>query len=237
MRRVVSWWISASVPLLLLAMSVRLVMTSAWLTLEYTRPGFSVDGYGLSAEDRLLYGPKGVAYLLSDEDIEVLAAMTLPGHLCYPPSAAACPMFNALELRHMEDVKQVVRGFFGLAWIAGVGGFIGVVWLWRSAQALVWKAVWRGGLWTVTSMATIAFSAVAAWDAFFDAFHGLFFEDGTWQFYYSDSLIRLYPEQFWFESALVVSLLTGVGALLCIGLGWRRFRQLTLDDERILRET
>ncbi|MDW8172527.1 MAG: TIGR01906 family membrane protein [Anaerolineae bacterium] len=234
MKQVASWWISLSVPLLLLATSVRLAMTSAWLTFEYTRPGFSVDAYGFSVEDRLRYGPKGVDYLLSADGIEVLAALVLPGALCYPPSTTSCPMFNALELRHMEDVKQVVQSFFGAAWVAAVGSLLSAVWLRSHSTKFLWRALWRGGLWAVGGMIAIALSAVAAWDTFFNVFHSLFFEDDTWQFYYSDSLIRLYPEQFWFDSALVVSALTALGAVLCVALGWR---QLTLEDERISRET
>lgn len=235
MKRVASWWISLSVPLLLLALSVRLVMTSAWLTFEYTRPGFSRDAYGFSVEDRLLYGPKGVDYLLSADSIEVLASLTLPGALCYPSAAVPCPMFNALELRHMEDVKQLVQSFFAVVWMAAIGCLTFLVRLKQCGTQWMWHALWRGGLLTIGGMIAVALSAVVAWDTFFSVFHSLFFEDGTWQFYYSDSLIRLYPEQFWFDSAIMVSVLTALGAVLCIGLSWRR--QFTLEDELILRET
>jgi integral membrane protein (TIGR01906 family) len=56
-------------------------------------------------------------------------------------------------------------------------------------------------------------SAVVAWDTFFTAFHQLFFAGGTWVFAYSDTLIRLFPEQFWFDAALTVGGLTLLGAL------------------------
>ncbi|MEO0599678.1 MAG: DUF1461 domain-containing protein, partial [Chloroflexota bacterium] len=59
-----------------------------------------------------------------------------------------------------------------------------------------------------------------AWDFFFTQFHNVFFEQGTWRFYYSDTLIRLYPERFWFEASLVVGVLTVVGALVILGISW-----------------
>jgi uncharacterized membrane protein len=46
----------------------------------------------------------------------------------------------------------------------------------------------------------------------------MFFEAGTWQFYNSDTLIRLYPQQFWFDASLVIAAMTIGGALLCIAV-------------------
>jgi len=230
-------WISLSVPLLLVAVSVRLAMTTQWLMFEYTRPGFSVDAYGMTVQDRLVYGPKGVEYLLNAEEIEMLSRINLPGRLCYPPAMLPCRMFNELELRHMEDVKRVANGFFLVAWGVGLGAGISGLWLWRREKHGLWRAIWRGGVWTLGSMAALAFAALVAWDALFDTFHALFFADGTWQFYYSDSLIRLYPEQFWFETALLVSGLTALGALICVLVGWRRKLRLPLEDASALRET
>ena len=42
-----------------------------------------------------------------------------------------------------------------------------------------------------------AAAAVLDFSAFFTAFHGLFFEAGTWTFPYDSLLIRLFPESFW----------------------------------------
>lgn len=39
-------------------------------------------------------------------------------------------------------------------------------------------------------------------------FHELLFEPDTWYFPTSDTLIRLYPEQFWFDSALTIGGIT-----------------------------
>ena len=51
-----------------------------------------------------------------------------------------------------------------------------------------------------------------------------FFEDGTWQFYYTDTLIRLYPEQFWFDASLTVGIMTTLTALIVGVWSWRSLR-------------
>ena len=46
-------------------------------------------------------------------------------------------------------------------------------------------------------MLVAAGTAVLDFDTFFSAFHGLFFEPGTWTFPSDSVLIRLFPEAFW----------------------------------------
>jgi uncharacterized membrane protein len=49
----------------------------------------------------------------------------------------------------------------------------------------------------------------------------MFFAQGTWQFLYSDTLIRMFPEQFWFDAALVIGTLTSLGAIVILILSLR----------------
>ena len=42
-----------------------------------------------------------------------------------------------------------------------------------------------------------------AWNLAFTVFHNIFFDSGTWTFFYTDSLIRLFPEQFWFDFGII----------------------------------
>ena len=48
----------------------------------------------------------------------------------------------------------------------------------------------------------------------FVAFHGVFFEDGTWMFLWSDTLIRLFPERFWRDIFIYLGVLSGGAGLL-----------------------
>jgi len=55
----------------------------------------------------------------------------------------------------------------------------------------------------------------------FVAFHNVFFEPGTWTFFYSDTLIRLFPERFWRDVFLMVGALSLAGGL-ALGFAFRR---------------
>jgi integral membrane protein (TIGR01906 family) len=217
--------VTLAVPVLLTAGSVRLVMTPLWMTLEYTRAGFPPDGYGFSTDDRLQYGIYGIEYLLNGEDIEFLNRR-LPIELCFnaPAESDDCAMFNEFELQHMRDVKKVTQAVFVGSLVTAVLAVVVSVVLWRSNRRLLSLALLQGSILTLGMVATIVVIAVTSWNFFFDTFHAMFFESGTWRFFYSDTLIRLYPEQFWFDAALTSgSLITG-GALILLGLVWWRLK-------------
>lgn len=228
--------IMIAIPVLLTLIGVRLVMTPAFLTFEYTRPGFSPDFYGFTAEDRLMYGPYALTYLLNGDDLSFFEPLRLPPQKCHPPRTSDdCPLYNDLELRHLADVKQVVQLAFttGLILAGAVLVAGGILWQQSPPRTHLRQAVIRGSTLTLALLITIAALALGAWDFFFDTFHALFFEDGTWQFYFSDTLIRLYPQQFWFEASIAAGLIAGIGAVLLLFLTWRwghhQFKQ-TSDD-------
>ncbi|MGJ3240447.1 MAG: TIGR01906 family membrane protein [Anaerolineae bacterium] len=214
--------LTVMIPFLLAVGSARLVMSPDFLAFEYNRPNFSPDIYGFTVEDRLNYGPYGVLYITNNEPLSYLADLELPGNLCFPPRNAPCQAFNPLELSHMRDVQMVAQRLFMVALWGGVLTVLSGVILARvvSIDALR-LALMQGGLLTVGLIITIILLAVTAWDMFFTGFHSLFFEDGTWQFYYSDTLIRLYPEQFWFDASLLVGIMTTLGSVAILAVATR----------------
>lgn len=216
------FYIMLMIPVLLAVGSARLVMNPTFLAFEYNRPNFSPDRYGLSQYDRLNYGPYGVLYITNNEPIEYLADLELPGELCFPPNDVPCPAFNNQELSHMHDVQVVAQGLFTFALWGGIITLIVGFILARNVSIHGLRlALLQGSILTIGLITAIILVALTAWDTFFSGFHGLFFEDGTWQFFYSDTLIRLYPEQFWFDAALAVGMMTTIGALLLLGIGLR----------------
>lgn len=221
LTRTIQVLIILAVPTLLVISSVRLVMMPQFLQFEYTRAGFPADYYSFTTEDRLQYGPLGIEYLLNGEDISFLSELRLPAELCYlpEPDETFCEMFTEQELQHMEDVKTVVQATFFTGVIVSMLVLFSTLYLQRSKQLRVLRrAITQGSLLTLSAIVTIIILAVIAWDFFFNTFHALFFEDGTWRFYYSDTLIRLYPEQFWFDASLTVGLITTFGALMLLAL-------------------
>lgn len=211
-QRVLQALIVLSLPVILVLVSVRLVMTEQFLQLEYNRPGFPEDQYGFTTEDRLEYGPYGVLYLTNNEPISYLAELEING----------VQAFNARELKHMEDVQAVTQSAFQVLLLAGaVAVFCSVLLARRPSSRLNLMQAWRwGGQLTIALMVVGILGAVVAWEFFFDTFHEIFFADGTWQFYRGDTLIRLYPEQFWFDAALSIGVLTVLGSAFFIAAPW-----------------
>ncbi len=198
-------------PILLVLLAVRLVMTPLFLQVEYQRSGFPEDYYGFSTEDRLHYGPVAIEYLLSSADISLLSDLSFSG---------GGTLYNIRELGHMRDVKIVTQAAFAFGLFGAVLFVLCTLYLYRTQRARLLAAVARGAWLTIGLIVAIVIGAVVAWDTFFTGFHNLFFTSGTWQFAYSDTLIRLFPEQFWFDAAIVIGAITFAGSLIPLLLIW-----------------
>src|SRR5690606_270610 len=198
-------------PVLLVLISARLVMSEVFLQFEYNRPGFPEDYYGMTREQRLHYAPFAVAYLLNGEGIDFLANLKFPD---------GEPLFNARELRHMQDVKTVTQIAFAVAVVSGLLALASAVYLYSRSRTALRKSLFQGSILTLAIVAAIIIVAILNWNYFFTLFHTLFFESGTWYFLYSDSLIRLFPEQFWFDAALTIGAFTVLGALVTLLAVW-----------------
>ena len=214
--------ITLMVPYLLAMAGVRLSLTEAFLRFEYQRPGFPADVYGMTTADRLAYGPVAITYLFNGEPIGYLAGWRLPLNRCWAPPAGAldCALFNASELSHMQDVKVIVRAACLLALLCLIGG--GALWIYSVRAAPLRRdlriGLRRGAQLTLAIVLALVALALASWDAAFDSFHELFFATGTWRFPFSDSLIRLYPEQIFIDGALIVGLIASAGAVGILAL-------------------
>lgn len=207
-------FLTITLPIILTLISARMIMTPVFVNFEYNRPGFPEDIYGLTREERLQYAPLALDYLLTGVDIDYLADLTFED---------GYPLYNERELRHMVDVKDVVRiAFTGLVVLALGFVVVGYI-LWRDKQTRVefWQGLFNGAVLTISIIIFIIVFALTAWDAFFTSFHTLFFEQDTWRFAYSDMLIRLFPEQFWFDAALAIGALTTLGAVGILLTAWK----------------
>ncbi|MBC7809638.1 MAG: TIGR01906 family membrane protein [Burkholderiales bacterium] len=199
-------FVTLSVPILLTLVSVRLIMSPLFLQLEYTRSGFPEDFYGFTTDDRLRYAPYALDYLLTGADISYL------GDLRFDDDTS---MYSVPELEHMRDVQTVTRTAFALALVIGLITIAAAYFLWRaqSTRRDLRRAFFNGAVLTLGLIVAIVITAVIGWDTFFTTFHRLFFTGDSWIFDYSDTLIRLFPEQFWFDAALTIGALTVSGAV------------------------
>lgn len=225
--RILSLLVMFLMPVALVLTAVRILMTPAYLMVEYNTPGFPADRFGFSKEDRLFWANIAVDYLLNDEGIEYLGDLRFPENQTTPPESCQfmddCSRFyNDRELKHMLDVKNVVQVALMVWYISLISLIVLGIWArfggWWEQYL---RGLGRGGWLTVGLLAAILLFVLFAFGLIFVAFHNVFFESGTWTFLYSDTLIRLFPERFWRDTFLAVGLLAG-GAGLVLGLVFRK---------------
>jgi integral membrane protein (TIGR01906 family) len=208
---VLSWLVTFLTPLFLLGLALRIMLAPWFLSVEYNLPYFPADEYGFTTADRLHWAPYALDYLVNSADIFYLGGLQFED---------GSPLYNERELSHMLDVKLVTRGglrawYVSLILLALLG-----LWAWRGNWMQAYRQGLRRGGWLMILLAAAigGFAAVAFWQ-FFTLFHGLFFEGDSWLFYYSDTLIRLFPMQFWQDVFTWVGGITLGGALaLAFGL-------------------
>jgi integral membrane protein (TIGR01906 family) len=200
-----SWLTTILLPLALTLLGIRLLLTHTYLEIEYRMPGFPPDDYGFNLQDRLHWSEISWDFMLNSADISFLADLNFPD---------GSALFNERELSHMQDVKNVVRpalwAGYGI-WLVLLG--LGL-WSWYKGW---WKefvaGLRRGGWLTAGLVVGLGLIAALSFWQFFTVFHELFFKGDSWLFYYSDTLIRLFPMRFWQDAFLFVGMLDLLGGL------------------------
>lgn len=196
MKQIYSWLVAFLTVVLIPLIFIRLLLTPAFPQVEYRLPGFPEDSYGFTLEDRLHWSRYAIDYLLNDAGPEYLA------DLRFEDGSA---VFNEREVRHMLDVKIVVGGaLFALRVALLALGLAGLA-AWRFGwQAELVTGIRRGGWLLAGLILGLGGFAALSFTQFFTAFHALFFEGDSWLFYYSDTLIRLFPIRFWMDASFII---------------------------------
>lgn len=217
-------------PLVVLAAAVRAVTSSLFLWAEYHRPGFPADAYGFSGEDRMTYGSYVVDYVLNLAPARYLGDLVM---------ADGTRLFQAGEVSHMSDVKAVLSTGFATAGLLALGAALCCVYLSRRYRAGIRRGLFAGSVATIALMLILTVAAMLGWEQFFTDVHRIFFSDGTWTFYLDDTLIRLFPEQFWTDAAGVIAFLVVLASLLTLLCTWptgrRRARSRTAREASLYR--
>jgi len=168
LHQIFSWLITLLIPVALVFLGLRLLLTPVFLQIEYHTPGFPPDDYGFSLQDRLHWSQIALRYLVNDANIDFLGDLTFPD---------GSPLYNARELSHTQDVKNVVQPvmIIGYAiWFVVLG--LGVWAQWGNWWQAYRRGLWRGGWLTAGLVAVIAVFAATSFWQFFTEFHSLFFE-------------------------------------------------------------
>jgi integral membrane protein (TIGR01906 family) len=219
LNTIIRWVVTLAIPFFLILGTVRLLIawdSPSYPEFEYGR--IAPDVFGFTQEERLALADATLDYMQrpesAEESIYLLEDLRLPG--------TDRPLYNPEEIGHMIDVKNVADTFRTVTWVLGLVILGSLIYLfWRPPTRLLGAtALLQGGLLTVLLVLGIMLFMLVAWSLAFTVFHNLFFAEGTWTFAYSDSLIRLFPEQFWFDFGILWTSLIMVGGLLSALAGY-----------------
>ena len=200
------------IPVILILGSARLLATDTYLGFEYGKASFPPDIYGFTPQQRFILASTNIHYVRAHLPDDELSKQTLNGVAVY----------NEREVDHMADVQgvfQIVLRIWQSAFILFL--LLAVVFVKNGERKIFLSAIQWGGLVTSAVIMTIALLAVFAWQTWFELFHRFLFVPGSWLFSYTDTLIRLFPIEFWFDATLTISILAFIEGTLLAILGWR----------------
>ncbi len=206
------------IPYILLMSGIRLVMIPAFPAMEYKRSGFPQDQFGFTVQERTKWSEYAIRYLTNDQEISYLGNLQ---------DITGKKLFTTDELSHMVDVKEVVKNASMVWYVLGGMSIAILVWFVVMGQ---WDSLRRslnaGGWITIGLLGALLVFLAVSFDRLFEYFHRIFFQDGTWTFSQSSTLIRLFPFEFWRDAfVLVIGFALIVGVVLVLLTRKRSKRQ------------
>ncbi len=209
-KKSMGWLTTILVPIWLLLTAIRILITPVYPMIEYSMPRFPEDTFGFTREDRLFWAKPTIEYLINTEDICFLAELKFDD---------GTAVYDERELSHMVDVKVLVqlmiKVWLGVSAFLSISGIVMYFAGWRENLRTGYK---RGGWASVGLVVMMLLFVLISFNQLFNWFHLLFFKDDTWLFYYSDTLIRLFPLRFWQDAFLFVGLFCLLVGLLLVFL-------------------
>lgn len=201
---IAQWTATLLIPLALSFTAITSIISPKYPEFEYNRAHFPAPEGSLSQAQRLDLALVAVAYLQSwqpaEEAISTLEEQVLLG--------TEHPLYSPAEINHMLDVKHLTDWIRILGIIASALCLIPMIRLLArpDTRLIASRAIKRGGLITVILLTFVALFILLAWPVFFVQFHELLFLPGTWTFERNSGLIRLFPEVFWFDFGITLSI-------------------------------
>jgi integral membrane protein (TIGR01906 family) len=187
--------------------AIRIALTPLFISVEYRLPGFPPDEFGFTTEDRLFWSDYSIDYLLGRISHKDLTDTQLPD---------GTPLFNQRELDHMLDVRilthQVLRIWRIILLLFLALTILAVA---SNMTRVLVDSIKRGAMITILIIFGVLLYLALNFNQLFTQFHTLFFEGGTWLFYLSDNLIRLFPIRFWRDIFIFIG---GMSLLMSISL-------------------
>ncbi len=156
------------------------------------------------------------AYFRSDDELADITVTNTVG--------AAEPLLSEREILHLRDVKRLFDRTYDAGW-GSLGAIVAIVagtiiWRGRAAGRALAAAGRLAGATVTGVIVVLGIIAVSGFDEAFRQFHLLFFTNDLWQLSSRDRLIQMFPQDFFFESTLLIGAAI-IGTALAVGLmGW-----------------
>ncbi len=213
---IAKWLFIFSLPALLISAAVNFEFNSLWLY----RNGF--EKYNVSEatgldEAELEKAAAGLIGYFNSGDEYISLTVVKDGE--------PLELFNQREVAHLKDVKALVqlnlRLLVGTA--AYVGVYAGISLFWRRKRyrrQLAWSTVIGSSIALGMIIALGAGSVLLDFSQLFTRFHFLAFTNDLWMLNpATDYLIMLFPEGFWYDSAVLMGQITAAAAGTLCGVG------------------
>ena len=191
------------VPLFLIAVNVRWVINApALYSYGYDRYERQIRYYLDIERDEYISGGRQIRdYFNNDE--EFLSMNVAIRGIRY------ANIYNEIEVIHMYDVKQLVRGVYRVSEFTGAYllGFVLVgFFIWRREFLRpLGRFVVMGGAFTLGLVALVGVGSLGGFDRLFLLFHQISFTNDFWQLNPSrDYLIAMFPQGFFFDATILI---------------------------------
>ena len=219
---------------ILFVVSVPVFLVSSTVLWEFNEPRLYSYGFEKYDIPTLMF--------MSTEDLERVAAQLRDyfnnDRELINVQYAGHPFFSEREVTHLRDVKLLLNRVKALRWVAlalTLGATIAGFAMKRDAFApqLARLAMWAGGL-TLGVLLLAGLGFFIDFGRLFILFHQLSFSNDFWQLDpLRDNLIRMFPEGFWNDAAMLIVLITVIEALLLTAIGFGAgfiMRRFALDE-------
>ena len=230
----ISW-----VPTALFIVAVPLFLVTASVTWAFNSPGLYENGFekyqisltsGITSADLRQVGAELRGYFNSnDEPLDIRTRIL----------GTERELFNPTEIAHMRDVKRLVWGVYVLGAVSGVYLLVLVIAGFARrrkgfVETLAPRLLW-GGVLTLVLLVAFGLLAATGFDTLFLRFHQFSFANDFWQLDpRTDYLVRLFPQDFWFDATMSVALwaITGALILTAAGGGYLLYQRWTAKQQR-----
>jgi integral membrane protein (TIGR01906 family) len=208
---IIRWLVALAMPVLIILLALRIVWNPWYVHWEYGKPDFPPDMYGFTNAQRIEYVLQWIDYYNSDttpeQGLEQFLALRLPG--------TDQPLYLPNEISHMLDVRLLTDTLWSVLVVAAVivvGGLL-LLLIRRETRRDGYAAIFMGGLISTILLVAAILFVLLSWRTFFVALHNVFFPPGTWTFAWESTLIRIFPDRFWFDAGILLvggSLVTAI---------------------------